>query len=182
MLYTLVGICQFAGPRYTGCMKVNAVGKKFSEAERAYFAGFLDADGAIMAIIERHQEKKFGWRVRINIKITQRDRKTLDWFLSRFRIGYIRKNRTTFDWEIKDQNVCLSLVEMLIPYLKAKKRQACIAKSILQTSICSRRDILKVARMADILSRFNVRSKGRRRNFSTMIEEDFSSNDLVKLH
>ena len=25
----------------------------------AYMAGFLDADGAIMATIERHQEKKF---------------------------------------------------------------------------------------------------------------------------
>ena len=37
----------------------NAVGKEYSEAKRAYLAGFLDADGAIMATIERHQEKKF---------------------------------------------------------------------------------------------------------------------------
>lgn len=158
-------------------MNVNAVGKKFSAAERAYFAGFLDADGAIMAIIEKHQEKKFGWRIRINIKITQRDRKVLDWFLHRFRVGYIRKNRTVFDWEIKDQKACIYLLRILIPYLKAKNMQACIARDILKVRICSRRDMLHVARMADALSRFNVRSKNRRKNFASMIQEDFSSND-----
>ena len=44
---------------------VNTVGKGCSEVDRAYLAGFLDADGAIMAIIEKHQEKKFDFRIRI---------------------------------------------------------------------------------------------------------------------
>ena len=86
-------------------MKVNAVGKKLSVADRAYSAGFLDADGAIMATIERHKEKKFGFRVRVTLKITQRKKDILDWFLETFGVGYIRKNRTTYDWIVRDQRM-----------------------------------------------------------------------------
>ena len=158
-----------AGPKYYKYMKVNAVGKEISEVQRAYLAGFLDADGAIMAVIEKHQEKKFGFRVRVIIKITQRDRKVLDWFMKNFRFGAVRQNRTTHDWIIKDQQVALNLLRMVNPYLKAKHRQAKIAQEILNFSINSRGDLLKVARLADTLSSFNVRSENRRKNFMAMI-------------
>ena len=52
-------------------MKANAVGKISNEAGRAYLAGLIDGDGAIMATIEKHSEKKIGFRVRLEIKITQ---------------------------------------------------------------------------------------------------------------
>ena len=58
-------------------MKVDPVGKTLSEVNRAYLAGFLDGDGAIMACIERHPEKRFRFRVRINIKISQKGDKIL---------------------------------------------------------------------------------------------------------
>ena len=45
---------------------VNTVGKDATEVERAYLAGLIDADGAIMAVIERHKETKFRFRVRIS--------------------------------------------------------------------------------------------------------------------
>ena len=40
-------------------MRANAVGKECAEVDRAYLAGLIDGDGAIMAIIEPHSEKKF---------------------------------------------------------------------------------------------------------------------------
>ena len=49
-------------------MKVHPVGKRLSEVERAYIAGFLDADGAIMASIERHPEKKIWLSHQSNFK------------------------------------------------------------------------------------------------------------------
>ena len=153
------------------------MGKEFSEAERAYFAGFLDADGAIMATIEKHQEKKFNFRVRITVKITQRDKTILRWFLNKFKIGYIRKNRTTFDWIIRDQKLTEYLLILINPYLKVKNNQAKIAIKILNTKINSQDNLLKVARLADSLSQFNVRSKNRRKNFTSMIQENFSPND-----
>ena len=158
-------------------MKVNAVGKKFSEADRAYFAGFLDADGAIMATIEHHSEKKFRFRVRVTLKITQRDRKILDWFLALYQVGYIRRNRTTFDWIIRDQIVAGKILKILYPYLRVKRKQADIAKQILEKSIKTQRELIAVAQLADTLSQYNVLSQNRRKNFVTMIKDNFSSND-----
>ncbi len=150
-------------------MKVNVVGKEFSEVDQAYLAGFLDADGAIMATIERHQEKKFGFRVRVTLKITQRDRTVLDWFARNFKVGSIRKNRSTYDWIIRDQKIALSILNLLKPYLKVKSFQRNQAVKILNSKINSREDLRKVARLADSLSKFNVRSKNRRSNFASMI-------------
>ena len=140
-------------------------------------AGFLDADGAIMATIERHQEKKFRFRVRVSLKITQRDQENLNWFLKMFGVGYIRKNRGTHDWVVRDQNDVSFVLKIISSYLKVKSKQAAIAKIILGKSIVSYNDLLKVARLADALSRFNVRSKNRRKNFVSMIPKNISPND-----
>src|SRR3989338_1597192 len=151
-------------------MKVHPVGNRFLEAEMAYFAGFLDADGAIMALIERHKEMKFGFRVRINLKISQKKRAILDWFVGTFQVGYIRQNRTTFDWEIRDQQVIKNLLPSLIPYLKVKRTQAEDALEILSQDILTEKDLIKVATLADTLSKNNVRSENRRKNSVVMIQ------------
>ena len=158
-------------------MKVNPVGKQCSEAEKAYAAGFLDADGAIMATIEKHKEKKFGFRVRVTVKVTQSKRNILDWFLRKFRVGYIRKNRTTFDWQVRDQKASADLLSQLMPYLRVKKPQAGKALRVLRRTIKSFAHLRQVANLADSLSRLNVRSKGRRKNFVSMIQENCSRND-----
>ena len=44
---------------------VHPVGKTIPEVNKAYLAGFLDGDGAIMALLERHPAKRFGFRVRV---------------------------------------------------------------------------------------------------------------------
>ena len=46
------------------------MGKILSEVERAYLAGLIDGDGGIMALIEHHKEKKFRFRVRIEMRLT----------------------------------------------------------------------------------------------------------------
>jgi len=158
-------------------MKVNVVGKNYSEAERAYLAGFIDADGAIMATIEHHKEKRFRFRVRVILKITQCNKSSLDWFIQTFKVGAIRKNRTAYDWLIRNQKDVNYLLNLIEPFSKTKARQVDIAKTILAKSVNKKEDLLKIARSADALSKFNVRSKGRRKNHATMIQEYFSCND-----
>ena len=153
------------------------MGKKLSEVDRAYIAGFLDADGAIMATIERHQEKRFGFRVRVELKISQSNRSILDWLYKKTAVGYIRRNRTTHDWVVRDQLIVKHMINILRPYLKAKRTQASQALKILESKINSKKDLLSVARSADALSRLNVRSKNRRKNYATMIEDTISRND-----
>jgi hypothetical protein len=52
-----------------------------------------------------------------------------------------------------------------------------MALKILDVEIRKPKDVLKVARLTDPLSKFNVRSKNRRKNFVSMIQETFSRND-----
>ena len=158
------------------------MGKGCSEIERAYIAGFVDADGAIMACIEKHSLKRHGFRVRIVVKVTQHDRGVLDWIRRKFLVGAVRANRPgtdaeTFDLLIRDQSDARAVLEILSPYLHAKRRQAVIALKILDHPVESEKDLIRNARLADALSRFNVRSKKRRKNFTSKIEEHLSPND-----
>ena len=158
------------------------MGKSCSEVERAYIAGFLDADGAIMAVIEKHKEKRFGFRVRVALKVTQRDREILDWIQRTLRVGIVRANRLgdtrqTFDLHIRDRSDVRKILEMLMPHLRVKIAQARIAIQILDNDIKSEQDLIRIARLADSLSRFNVRSKNRRKNFVSKIQEHLSPND-----
>ena len=163
-------------------MRANAVGKKCSEVERAYIAGFLDADGAIMAVIEPHIEKRYKFRVRVALKITQHDRKILDWIRKVLSVGIVRANRLgqkgqTFDLHIRDRIQVQTMLKLLMPHLRVKERQAEMALEILSRKIESSKDLIKNARLADASSRFNVRSKNRRKNFVTKIQEHLSPND-----
>ncbi len=163
-------------------MRANAVGKKCSEVERAYIAGFLDADGAIMALIEPHSEKQYKFRVRVAIKITQQDRKVLDWIRTVLAVGIVRANRAgtsrqTFDLHIRDQAHVQKILTSLLPFIRVKKRQAEMALEIVNSKIITSEDLLKNARIADALSQLNVRSKNRRKNFVAKVEEYLSPND-----
>ena len=158
-------------------VKANAVGKMWSEAELAYLAGFLDADGAIMALIEKHAAKRFGFRVRVFVKVSQNSSEVLERFKRKFKVGRVVKNRAAYDWIIKDQTHAQMILSVLIPYLQVKKTQARIASNILRRTIRSRENLIENATLADTLSRLNVRSKNRRKNYAGMIKDYVSSND-----
>ena len=98
-------------------MNASAVGKNYSEVELAYASGFIDADGAIMACIEKHSEKKFGFRVRVILKVSQKEIGIIKWFRKTFKVGNIRKNNNIYDWQIQNQIECLRMLEIFLPYI-----------------------------------------------------------------
>lgn len=151
-------------------MKVNPVGKRLSKVERAYIAGFLDADGAIMATIERHQEKKFGFRIRVVLKATQANPKVLLWLQRKCNCGLVRKNRTVYDWLVRNQTEIKELLTLFKPYFKVKHQQTTKALRLLSGVVSSPKELMTAARLADSLALLNVRSKNRRRNHATMVQ------------
>ena len=153
-------------------LEVNPVGKPVSEVERAYLAGLLDGDGAIMALIEPHAEKRFGFRVRMEINVTQFRKEDVAWLPEQTGIGYIRRNLRTFQWVVRDQKAARWLLEMIAPYSRTKRNQIALAMQILDHAIDSKEDLLAVAHLADALSKFNVRSNRRRKNHAAMIQEN----------
>lgn len=134
-----------------------------------------------MATIEPHDEKKFRFRVRIELKVTQKYREDLACMMQILGCGKIRTNRMTCDWITRDQQEILRVLSYIRPYSRMKQRQIDIAREIIETSIKKFSDLMRVARLADTLSKFNVRSKSRRRNYAAMIEEHVSSNDWTTL-
>ncbi|MFA6315588.1 MAG: LAGLIDADG family homing endonuclease [Candidatus Paceibacterota bacterium] len=158
-------------------MNASAVGKIGVEVDHAYLAGLIDGDGCIMATIERHSEKKFGFRVRVEIKITQKESDLLKFLCSFYGMGNLRKNRTTYDWIIRKKSHVNEILDLIGPYTKAKSKQVEYARQILHLSDNSRAELIKMARLADALSKFNVRSKNRRLNYASMIKTSVSSND-----
>ena len=158
---------------------VNIVGKRYFEVDRAYIAGFFDGDGAIMAVIEKHKEKRYGFRIRVIAKLSQSDDKTLLEIRKRFGFGYVKRNLRSFDWIVKDQSQVEQLIGMISPYLIAKKKQAKIALKILDlnSNVRSREDFLLIARLAYSLSLHNVRSQNRRINNASIVQKCFSRND-----
>lgn len=153
------------------------MGKTLTEVDLAYLAGLFDSDGAIMASIEQHNGKKFGFRIRVILKITQKNLKVLSWVHKMLKVGYIAQNRTTYDWVVKGQKEAQIVLLQVMKYLKGKDKQAVIAIQILQSTISSQDDLLKIAKLADTLASFNVRSKNRRKNYASKIQESFSRND-----
>ncbi len=155
----------------------SSVGKGYSAVNRAYLAGFFDADGAIMACIEKHAEKKFRFRVRLFIKITQKTPLVLEKFKQELGFGRIRLNRHVYDYDLQDQQLIYQFIDLITPYVFVKRPQLRLAKQILDTKIENLETLIQVAQLADTLSGYNVRSSTRRRNYTSKIQEYFSSND-----
>src|SRR5262245_31694862 len=152
-------------------LEVNPVGNPLSEVDRAYLAGFLDGDGAIMALIEKHTEKRFGFRVRIEVNVTQFHEGDVAWLPAHTGVGYIRRNLETYQWIVRDQRAVKWLLDMVQPFTRCKRNQVALAIEILAHPIQSKDDLIQVAKLADALSKFNVRSRNRRKNHAAMIEE-----------
>ncbi len=130
-----------------------------------------------MALIEPHSEKRFRFRVRIELKITQKSARDLAFLVSLLGCGSVRENRTTSDWLTRDQKEVARILELIAPYSKMKQKQIQHALEIIRTPIRAKNDLMRVARLADALSEFNVRSKNRRKNYAAMIQGHLSSND-----
>lgn len=149
------------------------MGKSLTEVELAYLAGLLDGDGAIMALIEKHPEKRFGIRVRLGISATQSHKDDVAWIPELIGVGYVRRNVRTYQWVVRDQQAALWLLGSIAPYTRSKKNQVALGLEILRHKIESREDLLEVARLADALSKFNVRSRQRRKNHAAMIQDSW---------
>ena len=149
------------------------VGKDLDkDVTKAYIAGFLDGDGAITAVIEPHAGKKFRFRVRVAMDFYQhKDNVKLLLYLKKvFGEGSLgRSIRDTHKLSLRNQATLKNVLPLLYPFSRIKRNQIRIAMRIVRTAIRGENDLHKVARLADELSSHNVRSKGRRKNFSTMI-------------
>lgn len=149
------------------------VGKKLSDKiTLAYISGFLDGDGAICANIEKHPEKKYRFRVRVSLDFYQHKNnlKLLKFIRNYFGEGYLGKSiRNTHKLSLRNQSSLKVILPLIHQYTYIKKKQVEIALRILNIKVEQKKDLIKMAKLADRLSKLNIRSKNRRKIFSNII-------------
>ena len=110
---------------------VHPVGKTIPEVHKAYLAGFIDGDGAIMALLERHPAKRFGFRIRVWVKATQLRQLDVAWLAEELGIGQVRRSRECWEWLVKNQSDVRWLLQA-IPTICSRESAAdrdCVANS-----------------------------------------------------
>lgn len=96
-------------------------------AELAYIAGFLDGDGSLMLQLKKRTDSTKGVRFMATICLYQdtRHERPLLWIRKRLMCGYVsRRNDGMTELRINGFSQVRETVEMLLPHLRFKKRQA----------------------------------------------------------
>ncbi len=136
--------------------------------EKAYIAGFLDGDGSIHIRLKPNETYRFGFQVAPSIVFYQSSKEI--YFLNDIKkllnIGYIReRNDGMSELVIGDIESMLYLVDILLPYLRLKKKQAKLFQKILlvKKSIKCAKDFYSMCRKIDSFEKLNY-SKNRKQN------------------
>ena len=156
--------------------------KNLTTTERAYLAGFLDADGSIFAQLVRGNDLKYKFRIRVSIGLYQH--KKYKWFLQQykkdFKCGSIRErsdNMTEYIITANDpvKNLLLQIRDDLV----LKKRQANLILEILEQKkhIQSKTDFIEVCRLTDKVAELNYSKK--RTITADMVAKVLLSDDTI---
>ena len=138
--------------------------KNLTPTERAYLAGFLDADGSLFAQLVRGNDLKYKFRIRVSIGFYQHTK--YKWFLKRyqkeFKCGSIRERSDNMaEYIITANDPVKNLLLQIRDDLVLKKRQANLILEILEQKkqIQSKTGFIEVCRLTDKVAEFNFSKK-----------------------
>lgn len=144
---------------------------------RAYLAGFVDADGSIIAQFVKRKDYRFKYQIRTTIQITQKTKRgeLLYYLKQHFKCGSIRHRKTgVSDWIVVGENA-RQILEYVQPYLVLKQEQADLVLEIIKQLAASKRkrelqQFLEIAELAEQVSNLND-SKKRTHTFASVSTE-----------
>ena len=156
--------------------------KNLTPTERAYLAGFLDADGSLFAQLVRGNDLKYKFRIRVSIGFYQH--KKYKWFLKKyqkeFKCGSIRERSDNMaEYIITANDPVKNLLLQIRDDLVLKKRQANLILEILEQKkhIQSKTDFIEVCRLADKVAELNYSKK--RTITAEMVAKVLLSDDTI---
>jgi hypothetical protein len=161
--------------------------RNLNETELAYIAGFLDGDGTIQistASTERQGGYVYPFKFQLNvafIQLAKRQSFLIDLQQKFGNKGNIRKKTDTVsELVIGDTTVIKELLELLLPYLRTKKRQAAIALLIIDhiqdPANCNNLTCVEYLRRAKLVDELSFYNDGRKRtNTSYVIKQKLIS-------
>lgn len=140
--------------------------KDISETDKAYIAGFLDADGSIYAKIKPNDTYRYNYQISQSIVFYQKTDSDdiLKQIASILSVGYIRlRNDGITEYTIGDKKSIRKIIKLILPYLKHKNVQANLMLKIIDSKIDSKKDLIRVCRMVDKFEKLNYSKKRKNR-------------------
>ncbi len=150
--------------------------------EKAYIAGFLDGDGSIHIRLKPNKSYRFGFQIAPSIVFYQsvKEINALRCIRDLLKCGYIRKRKDGIvEYILGDSKSMLYLLDIIIPYLRFKKRQAMLFREVLnrKKSIKSASDFYHLCKKIDQFQDLNYSKK--RKNNSQMVKRYLVKEDLL---
>ena len=142
----------------------------------AYLAGFLDGDGSVVATLERYHSKRFPYRVRIKVNVTQHARHKDKLVLMQAALGgcgviRINARKNLAELVVQERSQVKTLLVRLVPFLLIKKEQAILALGVLagmesnekyKPSTLSERAYIRILSLVQKIRRLNSHTGGKR--------------------
>lgn len=153
--------------------------------EKTYIAGFLDGDGCIMLQLVRRKDYWLGYQIRSSIVFYQKPqyRWFLEWIKSKLNYGYIRNRKDGMsEYTIIGVKETCSVIKILYPYLRLKKKQADLTLQIAKLMPSSGRKmtaflLLQLSKQVDKFLELNYSKK--RTNTSKVVEDFLKSKNFL---
>jgi LAGLIDADG endonuclease len=134
--------------------------QKLTDLEFAYIAGFIDADGSINVQIVARKDYILKYQLRVSITIFQKTSRhwVVLWFHKKLKYGTVRKRPDGMsEYTIVGNQSVQTLLIVLLPFLKVKRRQALLILEILK-HLSKKQDpqsFLKLCEQADKIALLN---------------------------
>jgi len=110
--------------------------------EIAYIAGLFDGEGSIMInrqagenYMKATKRKTPGYSVSLSLGMI--DQELIEWLKSKLNVGNVvcekvyHAKRPMYRWYVKNKQGCLHVLNMLVPYLRGKRKQAELQKAFI---------------------------------------------------
>lgn len=142
---------------------------KITKSDWAYIAGFFDGDGSLMVQFKNRRNTLTGFRPMITLCFYQdkRHSKPLRWFRKIFNVGYLsERNDNMTELRVNGYDSCERILKKFKPFTKFKKHQLDLSLRIIsklkKINRITQKDILKIAKLADKVSKENYLSSRRK--------------------
>ena len=147
--------------------------KQLQPNDRIYLAGFLDADGSIIAQLVARKDYKFKFQIRFTVQMTQLKKRK--WLLEQFKdligAGYLRDRDTVSDFIMVEPRNVYNFLKQIQPYLKVKQKQANLVLKMIEQLPASKDSLekfLELCKIVDQVAELND-TKKRKHTASTVI-------------
>ncbi len=142
-----------------------------SPKQKAYLAGFLDADGSIYVRLKPNNTHKYNYQISPFVILFQsgKEKESFKKICSLIEYGYLRERKDgILEYTINKQDEIIEFLESIKPYLILKKKQAELMIRIIKRkkTVKSKTDFIKLANLVERYREINYSQNRKRHNLT----------------